>query len=153
MTTSQENYARRTANFFNECNFYEYNGAMTEKYKIAIVGAASLRGKELNEVLTESAFGAAEFVLIDDESQVGKLEAAGDEPTFIRRIERDSLDQVDFALKELRLGRGWYIVATHPSGQQENIDGFHCEAEAREWIEGSRAFQSWLRTRGYERAA
>jgi hypothetical protein len=65
-------------------------------------------------------------------------------------------DQVDFALKELRLGRGWYIVATHPSGQQENIDGFHCEAEAREWIEGSRALQSWLRTRGYggyERAA
>lgn len=62
-------------------------------------------------------------------------------------------DQVDFALKELSLGRGWYIVATHPSGQQENIDGFHCEAEAREWIEGSRAFQSWLRTRGYERAA
>lgn len=51
-------------------------------------------------------------------------------------------DQVDFALKELRLGRGWYIVATHP-----NIDEFHCEAEAREWIEGSRAFQSWLRRR------
>jgi aspartate-semialdehyde dehydrogenase len=69
---------------------------MTEKYKIAIIGAASLRGKELNEVLTESAFSTAEFVLIDDESQVGQLEAAGDEPTFIRRIERDSLDQADF---------------------------------------------------------
>jgi len=69
---------------------------MTEKYKIVIIGAASLRGKELNEVLTESAFGAAEFVLIDDESQVGQLEAAGDEPTFIRRIEPDSLDQADF---------------------------------------------------------
>jgi aspartate-semialdehyde dehydrogenase len=69
---------------------------MTEKYKIAIIGAATLRGKELNEVLTESAFGTAEFVLIDDESQAGQLDAAGDEPTFIRRIERDSLDQADF---------------------------------------------------------
>ncbi len=69
---------------------------MTEKYKIVIVGAASLRGKELNEVLTESAFGTAEFVLIDDESQVGQLEVAGDEPTFIRRIDRDSFDQADF---------------------------------------------------------
>jgi len=69
---------------------------MTEKYKIAIIGAASLRGKDLNEVLAESVFSTAEFVLIDDESQVGQLEAAGDEPTFIRRIERDSLEQVDF---------------------------------------------------------
>jgi aspartate-semialdehyde dehydrogenase len=70
---------------------------MTEKYKIVIIGAASLRGKELNEVLTESAFGAAEFVLIDDESQVGQLEAAGDEPTFIRRIEPDSIRQTSFS--------------------------------------------------------
>ncbi len=69
---------------------------MTEKCKIVIIGAASLRGKELNEVLTESALGAADFVLIDDEAQAGQLEAAGDEPTFIRRIERDSFDQADF---------------------------------------------------------
>jgi aspartate-semialdehyde dehydrogenase len=69
---------------------------MTEKYRIAIAGAASLRGKELNEVLAESVFSTAEFVLIDDESQVGQLEAAGDEATFIQRMERDSFDRTDF---------------------------------------------------------
>jgi aspartate-semialdehyde dehydrogenase len=69
---------------------------MTEKYKIAIVGAASLRGKDLNEVLAESVFSTAEIALIDDESQAGQLEAAGDEATFIQRIERDSFEQVDF---------------------------------------------------------
>jgi aspartate-semialdehyde dehydrogenase len=70
---------------------------MTEKYKIAIVGAASLRGKELNEVLAESVFSASEFLLLDDDSQVGQLEAAGDEVTFIQRIERESFAHSDFA--------------------------------------------------------
>ena len=69
---------------------------MTEKYRIAIVGAASLRGKELNEVLAESAFAAAEFSLMDDESQLGQLEAVGDEVTFIQRIEPGAFAREDF---------------------------------------------------------
>jgi aspartate-semialdehyde dehydrogenase len=69
---------------------------MTEKYKIAIVGAASLRGKELSEVLTESAFATADFSLMDDESQLGQLEAVGDEVTFIQRIAPDAFVHEDF---------------------------------------------------------
>ena len=69
---------------------------MTERYKIAIVGAASLRGKELNEVLADSIFSGAEIALIDDESQAGQIEAAGDEATVIQRIEEDSFAHVDF---------------------------------------------------------
>ncbi|MGA7317436.1 MAG: Asd/ArgC dimerization domain-containing protein [Silvibacterium sp.] len=69
---------------------------MTARCKIVIVGAASLRGKELNETLAESVFSTDEFLLIDDESQVGQLEAAGDEATFIQRIEQDSFEQADF---------------------------------------------------------
>jgi aspartate-semialdehyde dehydrogenase len=69
---------------------------MTDKYKIAIVGAASLRGKELNEVLNESAFASADFSLMDDESQLGQLEAVGDEVTFIQRIEPDAFASEDF---------------------------------------------------------
>jgi aspartate-semialdehyde dehydrogenase len=69
---------------------------MTEKFKIAIVGAASLRGKELNEVLSESAFGNAEFSLMDDESQLGQLESVGDEVTFIQRIEPGAFAHEDF---------------------------------------------------------
>jgi aspartate-semialdehyde dehydrogenase len=69
---------------------------MTEKYKIAIGGAASLRGKELNEVLAESAFASADFSLMDDESQLGQLEAVGDEVTFIQRIEPGAFASEDF---------------------------------------------------------
>jgi aspartate-semialdehyde dehydrogenase len=69
---------------------------MTEKYRIAIVGAASLRGKELNEVLVESPFAAADFSLLDDDLQIGQLEPVGDEVTFIQRIEPDAFRHSDF---------------------------------------------------------
>jgi aspartate-semialdehyde dehydrogenase len=69
---------------------------MTDKYKVAIVGAASLRGKELNEVLADSPFASAEFSLMDDESQLGQLESVGDEVTFIQRIEPGSFATEDF---------------------------------------------------------
>ncbi|MBB6143234.1 aspartate-semialdehyde dehydrogenase [Silvibacterium bohemicum] len=69
---------------------------MPEKYKIAIVGAASLRGKELNEVLTESSFAGADFSLMDDESEQGQLESVGDEVTFIQRIEPGAFAHEDF---------------------------------------------------------
>jgi aspartate-semialdehyde dehydrogenase len=69
---------------------------MADNYKIAIVGASSLRGKELNEVLAESPFSAVDFSLMDDDSQLGQLEAVGDEVTFIQRIETESFRNVDF---------------------------------------------------------
>jgi aspartate-semialdehyde dehydrogenase len=69
---------------------------MADTYKIAIVGAASLRGKELNEALGDSAFGASDFVLMDDESSLGQLETVGDEVTFIQRIESDAFNNIDF---------------------------------------------------------
>jgi aspartate-semialdehyde dehydrogenase len=69
---------------------------MPDTYKIAIVGAASLRGKELNEALNDSVFSASDFVLMDDESALGQLEAVGDEVTFIQRIELDAFSNIDF---------------------------------------------------------
>jgi aspartate-semialdehyde dehydrogenase len=69
---------------------------MTDTYKIAIVGAATIRGKELNEALTESVFVSADFSLMDDESQLGQLEAVGDEVTFIQRIEPAAFEGMDF---------------------------------------------------------
>jgi hypothetical protein len=59
-------------------------------------------------------------------------------------------DQVSFALQQLAFGLGWLIVATHPSGQQEHILGFHSEDEAKRWLEGSRGLRSWFKTRGYK---
>lgn len=69
---------------------------MPDTYKIAIVGAASLRGKELNEALSDSVFGSANFALMDDESALGQLESVGDEVTFIQRIEPESFEGRDF---------------------------------------------------------
>lgn len=70
---------------------------MTDRQKIAIVGAGSLRGKELNDALADSPFGEADFRLMDDEAQLGSLEAVGDEVTFIQRIDPESFRHVDFA--------------------------------------------------------
>lgn len=70
---------------------------MPDTYKIAIVGAASLRGKELNDALADSPFGSADFLLMDDEAALGQLESVGDEVTFIQRIEPSSFAKVDFA--------------------------------------------------------
>jgi aspartate-semialdehyde dehydrogenase len=69
---------------------------MTTNYRIAIVGAASIRGKQLNESLSESSFSAAEFLLMDDKEALGQLEAVGDEITFIQPITADSFERVDF---------------------------------------------------------
>lgn len=69
---------------------------MTERAKIVIAGAASLRGKELNEALSESIFSKAEIVLVDEESQAGQLEAAGDEATLIQNIDDESFAHADF---------------------------------------------------------
>ncbi len=70
---------------------------MTDLQKIAIAGAGSLRGKELNDAFTDSPFAGADFLLMDDEAQLGSLEAVGDEVTFIQRIGPDSFTNVDFA--------------------------------------------------------
>ena len=69
---------------------------MTTNYRIAIVGAASIRGKQLNEALSESTFGSAEFALMDDQQALGQLEAVGDEVTFIQPITADSFTRIDF---------------------------------------------------------
>ena len=65
-------------------------------YRIGIVGASSLAGKELGDELQDSLLGAAEFVLLDDEEVAGQVTAAGDEVAFIQRIEASSFERMDF---------------------------------------------------------
>ena len=65
-------------------------------YKIAIVGASSLLGRELKDALSDSPFAAANFVLLDDEQAKGQLDQVGDEVTFVQGIEIDSFERVDF---------------------------------------------------------
>ena len=65
-------------------------------YKIAIVGASSLLGKELKDVLSETSLAAASFVLLDAEDAHGQLDQVGDEVTFIQAITAGVFEGADF---------------------------------------------------------
>jgi aspartate-semialdehyde dehydrogenase len=65
--------------------------------RVAIVGASSLRGKELKQVLEDRNFPAEEIVLLDESVAAGTLTEAAGEPTFIRALDEDSFDRVRFA--------------------------------------------------------
>ena len=69
---------------------------MSENYRVGIAGASTLAGKEVAEVLGESQFAAAEFVLLDEADAVGKLEAAGDEALVIQEIDKESFERMDY---------------------------------------------------------
>lgn len=65
-------------------------------YKIAIVGASTLLGKEVKDALAESSLAAADFLLLDEEEGLGKLDQLGDEITFVQPISPDAFEHVDF---------------------------------------------------------
>ena len=63
---------------------------------MAIVGAASLKGKEIAEILRERNFPAVDVRLLDDDESLGQLEAVGDEMSFIQSIRSEQFERVDF---------------------------------------------------------
>jgi len=65
-------------------------------YRIGIVGASSLVGKELSDELADSLLGTADFVLLDEDDAAGQITATGDEAAFIQRLEASSFDRMDF---------------------------------------------------------
>ena len=65
-------------------------------YRVAIVGAASLKGKEVAEVLEQRNFPTADVRLLDDDETLGQLEAVKDEITFIQSIRAEQFENVDF---------------------------------------------------------
>ena len=67
-----------------------------DQLRIGIVGAASLLGKELSEEIADSALGVSEVVLLDDVSAEGQIATAGDEATFIQRLNASSFAGLDF---------------------------------------------------------
>jgi aspartate-semialdehyde dehydrogenase len=64
--------------------------------RVAIVGASSLRGKELKTVLEDRNFPASEIILLDESVMAGTLTEAAGEPTFIRPLEEDSFERARF---------------------------------------------------------
>ncbi len=66
------------------------------QFRVAIVGASTLKGKELADVLNDRSF-PGDVRLLDDDESLGQLEAVGDEVTFVQSVGRDQFDGVDFA--------------------------------------------------------
>jgi aspartate-semialdehyde dehydrogenase len=71
---------------------------MTSKiYRIGVVGASSLAGKELSEELAESPLAASNITLLEDEDDAaGNLAATGDEISFIQKLDETSFEGMDF---------------------------------------------------------
>jgi aspartate-semialdehyde dehydrogenase len=68
----------------------------SNSYRVAIVGAGSLKGKEVAEVLNDRNFPSLDVKLLDDNESIGKLETMKDEVTFIQSVRADQFDNIDF---------------------------------------------------------
>lgn len=71
-------------------------GAWGGTFRVAVIGAATLKGRELKDVLSDRNFPARDTRLLDDEESLGQVDAVGDEPTFIQSVLPEHLDNVDF---------------------------------------------------------
>lgn len=65
-------------------------------YRLAIVGAATLKGKEVAEVLSDRNFPSLDIKLLDDDESLGQLETLGDEVSFIQSVRAEQFENIDF---------------------------------------------------------
>jgi aspartate-semialdehyde dehydrogenase len=65
-------------------------------FRVAVVGASTLKGKELKEVLDERNFPAVDIRLLDDNESLGQLERVQDEVAIVQPVTPDQLENVDF---------------------------------------------------------
>ena len=72
-------------------------GRGSNSYRVAIVGAASIKGKEVAEVLNDRNFPSEQVKLLDDDEALGQLENVGDEVTFIQKVRGEEFRHLDFA--------------------------------------------------------
>ena len=68
----------------------------TNLYRLAIVGAGTLKGKEVAEVLSDRNFPSLDIKLLDDDESLGQLETLRDEVTFIQSVRSEQFENVDF---------------------------------------------------------
>lgn len=67
-------------------------------YRIAVVGAATLLGKEIGDEIADSPLATATTILLDTEDASGTLEAIGDEAAFLQAMEPAALENADVVL-------------------------------------------------------
>jgi aspartate-semialdehyde dehydrogenase len=67
-----------------------------ESLRVAIVGATSLRGKDLKQWMEESGFPSGEIRLLDEDLAVGTLTEAAGEPVIVQRVDESSFAGMRF---------------------------------------------------------
>lgn len=104
--------------------------------RIAIVGASSLRGRELKELIEDEHFPAAEVALIDTSLPVGTLTETGGEPTFLKPMDRESFEGVRFVFfcGSPDEARSNWKLAAEAGGTIIDLTGALEEAGAAPWI-------------------
>jgi hypothetical protein len=53
------------------------------------------------------------------------------------------VSEVKFEALEMKIAKGWYVLAKPPKGTFVRLGGFKTEAEAQEWIDHKSA--AWLK--------
>lgn len=72
--------------------------AEVPQYNLALVGASTLKGKEVKSLLEERGFPVGRLALLDVEEAQGQLTEFDDEPVIIQPVGRDSFEQMAFAV-------------------------------------------------------
>jgi hypothetical protein len=117
-------------------------------FRVAIVGAASLKGRELKDVLTERNFPSHDVRLLDDDESLGQLEAVGDEPTFIQSVLPEHMDNVDFTFfaSDPQFTRDTWSYAKKAGSDIIDLSYYATGSVDRTRDRQSSARRSWKRT-------
>jgi len=105
--------------------------------RVAIVGASSLRGKELKLVLEERNFPADDIVLLDEPALAGTLTEAAGEPTFIRALEEDSFEDARFVFftgSQQDAARNWPAAQRSGATVIDLSGALAASGESTSWI-------------------
>ena len=105
--------------------------------RVAIVGASSLLGKELKQVLEDRNFPATDFVLLDESHAVGTLTEAAGEPTFIHPLNEDSFEGARFAFfagNSVTAAANWEAGIRAGASVIDLTGGVPAESGAFTWI-------------------
>jgi aspartate-semialdehyde dehydrogenase len=110
-------------------------------YRVAIVGAGTLKGKEVAEALDARNFPSVDVKLLDDDESLGQLEAIRDEVTFIQKVRAEEFRNVDvtfFASDPDCTRRTWKIARDSGSAIVDLSFALEDEPEAvvrSPWVE------------------
>jgi aspartate-semialdehyde dehydrogenase len=105
--------------------------------RVAIVGASSLRGKELKLVLEERNFPTSDIVLLDEPALAGTLTEAGGEPTFIRALSEDSFEDARFVFftgSQQDAARNWRAAQRSGATVIDLTGALATSGESTSWI-------------------